>query len=274
MHFHLQTNTFQAIVITDFTTSYALFIYKCQDLQFSGSATIGFTAGDVLYSNHRLSGYKAKKIACINSEQTEWVNLVYKLTREDLSPIVPIGRCILYLMYSIRYMLSSADLIDECALDLHNCEQVCIDLASSYVCSCYDGYALLRGGSFCFPYCTEHFTSEVGDFNTPSWPDYYPESFGCEWTIDPSQTLQNLSYILVFTVDRSAYGISCDQEYIEFFDGLSFNASSLGRFCGQNPPMTIHTTGMQARVVFQASDEHPDHLRGVRVTYTIALLGK
>lgn len=170
----------------------------------------------------------------------------------------------------------STELLDECTLDLHNCEQVCIDLASSYVCSCFDGYALLRGGSFCFPYCNEHFTSEVGSFNTPSWPDYYPESFGCDWTIDLSDTLQNSSYFLAFTVDRSAYGMegNCHEEYIEFFDGLSFNASSLGRFCGQNPPGTISTTGLQARVVFHASDEHPDHLRGVRVTYTIALKGK
>lgn len=173
--------------------------------------------------------------------------------------------------------ICSAELHDECALGLHNCEQECIDLPTSYVCSCYAGYALLRSGAQCSPYCIEYFMSEVGAFNTPSWPEYYPQTFDCEWTIDLSETLQNSSYILAFTVDRSAYGMeeNCDEEYIEFFDGLSFNASSLGKFCGQiPPPMPIITTGLQARVVFHASDEHPDHLRGVRVTYTIALLGK
>ena len=95
----LQTNTFQGIVITDFTTSYAVFIYKCRDLGYSGSATIGFTAGDVLFSNHRLSGYTAKNIACVNSDQNQWVNLVFKLTREDLQPTIPIG------IHTIVYLL-------------------------------------------------------------------------------------------------------------------------------------------------------------------------
>ena len=67
----------------------------------------------------------------------------------------------------------------------------------------------------------------------------------------------------------------CDEEYIEFFDGLSFNATnSLGRFCGSDPPSPIGTTGVQARVVFHSSEEHPESLSGVRVTYSLGLLGK
>ena len=88
----MQTNTFQGIVVTDFSVSYAVFIYKCQDMQFSGSAAIGFTSRDYkLYANHRLSGYSARSIGCVNSGQSDWVNLVYKLTREDLQPVQPTG---------------------------------------------------------------------------------------------------------------------------------------------------------------------------------------
>ena len=169
-----------------------------------------------------------------------------------------------------------ADLFNECELDLHNCEQECIDLPTQFVCSCYNGYALQRNGVHCFPYCSEVFTSEVGSFNTPSWPDYYPSDFGCEWIVDLSATLENTSYIIVFRVDASAYGMEedCNEEYIEFFDGLSVNASSLGRFCGNDPPSPVGTTGLQARIVFHASEDHADNLRGVRVTYSVALLGK
>lgn len=185
--------------------------------------------------------------------------------RDEGSPLLPM------LLYALP-----AELNDECALDLHNCEQECIDLPDSFVCSCYDGYALKRNGVHCFPYCSEVLTSEVGDFNTPSWPDSYPQSFHCEWIVDLSDTEEILNYTIVFTVDTSAYGMeaNCEEEYIEFFDGLSVDSSSLGRFCGENPPSPIGTTGLQARVVFRASDEHPDDLRGVRVTYTIALPGK
>ena len=119
--------------------------------------------------------------------------------------------------------------------------------------------------------------SETGDFNTPSWPESYPQSFDCEWIIDLTETLENLNYIIVFRVDASAYGMTgdCEVEYIEFFDGVSVNSSSLGRFCGHTPPPSpIGTTGVQAKVVFHAHHEHADHLRGVRVTYGIALRGK
>lgn len=97
----IQTNTFQGIVVTNFTTSYAVFVYKCGDLEFSASASIGFTALDVLFENHRVSGYNARQIACTNSGQSEWVNLVYKLTREDLQPTVPISKgAVVYSLYA------------------------------------------------------------------------------------------------------------------------------------------------------------------------------
>lgn len=172
--------------------------------------------------------------------------------------------------------LLCVDLHNECELDLHNCEQECIDLPTYFVCSCYDGYALQRNGIHCFPYCSETFTDEVGEFNTPSWPERYPQNFYCDWIIDLTETQGGSDYVIVFRVDRSAYGMetNCSEEFIEFFDGISYNATSLGRFCGRNPPPPIGTTGLQARVVFRASEEHPDQLRGVRVTYSIALLGE
>ena len=97
----LQTNTYQGLVITDFNSSYAVFIYKCYDLEFSGSAAIGFTAGNVLFSNHRISGYRAKNVACINYPESSWVNLVYKLTREDLVSVLPTGIYIHATKYSL-----------------------------------------------------------------------------------------------------------------------------------------------------------------------------
>ena len=187
----------------------------------------------------------------------------------------PSGSLLVQLQYQ-NASLELADETDECELGLHHCEQECINLPIDYVCSCYDGYALQRNGVHCFPYCHADFTAEVGEFNTPSWPDNYPQSFHCEWNIDLTATLENTSYIIVFRVDSSAYGMesNCSEEYIQFFDGLGVNATSLGRFCGTTPPRPIVTTGLQARVVFLASDEHPDHLRGVRVTYSIGLLGE
>jgi len=88
-----QTNTFQGIVTTDHRRSFAVFSYKCGDIGFSNSATIGFTAEDVFFANHPLTvRRRAQDIACINSPESEWVNVVYELTSEDLQPLNVTGK--------------------------------------------------------------------------------------------------------------------------------------------------------------------------------------
>lgn len=52
----------------------------CGDLEFSGGATIGFVTESGLYANHvTLLRGNAKDIACLNSPNSPWVNVVYKL---------------------------------------------------------------------------------------------------------------------------------------------------------------------------------------------------
>ena len=169
----------------------------------------------------------------------------------------------------IQKTCNYTEMYNECLLEIDNCEQECIDTASSYVCSCYDGYTLRRNGASCIPYCSETFTSQNGSFQTPSWPEYYPEDFDCKWIIDLSDTSVNATSVIVFIVNTTAYGMlsNCSIEYIEFFDGISANSSSLGRYCGRNPPPALLTSGLQATVVFHAHTEHPNDLQGVRVTY-------
>ena len=39
--------------------------------------------------------------------------------------------------------------IDECAEDIHDCEQTCIDTRGSYICSCNVGFRLADDGHAC-----------------------------------------------------------------------------------------------------------------------------
>ena len=81
--FRLQTNTFQGILVTDYSRSFAVFTYNCGDLEFSNRATIGFSSGDGLFANHPATQRgSAQSIACLNQPVTPWVNVVYELTRE------------------------------------------------------------------------------------------------------------------------------------------------------------------------------------------------
>lgn len=96
----MQTNTFQAITISDGTKSYAVFTYQCSMIQWSGSATIGFNAAGSFYSNHPYSGtINTDAIDCTNSTSNTGTNLVYDLVPDpgalsDLPPAPPpYGSC-------------------------------------------------------------------------------------------------------------------------------------------------------------------------------------
>ena len=94
----LQNNTFQAIVITNGTKSYAVYTYKCGELQWSNEATIGFNAGGEFYDNHPLSGEPhANSIACVHiGDNTTWNNVIYDLVPDGIvpngtTPVLPVS---------------------------------------------------------------------------------------------------------------------------------------------------------------------------------------
>ena len=75
-----QTNTYQAIVITDGIQAYAVFTYNCPRMETPGYykyATIGFNARGEYYQNHPFSGLSiANNVACTGMQ---WNTLVYRL---------------------------------------------------------------------------------------------------------------------------------------------------------------------------------------------------
>ena len=81
---YFQANTYQAVVITDGSESYAVFTYMCDLMQWSGLyryPTIGFRAAGTLFSNHPLTGQEeANSIDCIDGNQ--YNNVPYKLSAD------------------------------------------------------------------------------------------------------------------------------------------------------------------------------------------------
>ena len=75
-----QTNTYQAIVITDGIQAYAVFTYNCARMETPGYykyATIGFNARGEYYQNHPFSGLSvANNVGC---NGLQWNTLVYRL---------------------------------------------------------------------------------------------------------------------------------------------------------------------------------------------------
>ena len=87
-YFYFQTNTFQGIVITDGTTSFAVFIYKCGDLNWESGTSIGFSAAGDLFANHPFAGRPdAQLLDCINQPANDYVNVIYAIS--SISAIPP-----------------------------------------------------------------------------------------------------------------------------------------------------------------------------------------
>ena len=167
--------------------------------------------------------------------------------------------------------------LDECSLGEHNCEQLCVNIPGSHRCDCEEGFALNGDGRTCGISCGGEYTADSGSFHTPGWPTQYPLNFRCEWYISPTNSTANT--IISLTVDGSHFGVHgrdpCTTDYLQFHDGNTTRARSLGIFCFLRAPGTVYTNTSQAVVVFQAS--HISHLPsrvGARITYHVFRRGK
>ena len=70
-------------MVTDGIVSFAIFIYQCGDIEWSGyyRATIGIGAGSEFVSNHWLSRtLSVTSIACLNTPDNQFFTLLYALT--------------------------------------------------------------------------------------------------------------------------------------------------------------------------------------------------
>ena len=79
---YLQTNTFQAIIITDVFTTYVIYIYKCGELEWTGPpnghAVIGYNIAGQEFVNEPFSATPdIISVACSNRPFSDFVNIVY-----------------------------------------------------------------------------------------------------------------------------------------------------------------------------------------------------
>ena len=71
------TNTFQGVLITDGSSSYAVFIYECGGMQWGGGL-IGWQEGYSQYNTHYLSGdSNSSEVGCLYS--TTYSAVVFKI---------------------------------------------------------------------------------------------------------------------------------------------------------------------------------------------------
>lgn len=86
-----QANTFQAILITNGTKSYAVYTYKCGEMEWGDESTIGFNAGGEYSENHPITGhFQSHYISCLQNISSGSLikNEIYDLVPDPDSLIV------------------------------------------------------------------------------------------------------------------------------------------------------------------------------------------
>jgi len=81
-------NTFQAILVTDGTTSYAIYTYRCGEINWARSPSIGFNAAGRVFDNHPLAGNPSASAIDCNGDNM-WNNVIYNLTGYSLNITAP-----------------------------------------------------------------------------------------------------------------------------------------------------------------------------------------
>ena len=97
-------NTFQSIVITNGTKTYAVFTYHCDDINWANGnfTVIGFNAGGTSYENYPLSGtpdasasedvFEATSVGTSSLEEPDWLltpTLIVQLDHTSYTALYP-----------------------------------------------------------------------------------------------------------------------------------------------------------------------------------------
>ncbi|XP_059179030.1 cubilin-like isoform X2 [Physella acuta] len=113
--------------------------------------------------------------------------------------------------------------------------------------------------------CGGVYTNSSGSIQSPGWPGDYHASADCSFIIQASDSQNVLLTFDSFVLEADS---SCAYDYLEIRDGSSETAPLLGsRYCGQNTPVNIRSTGNALFVKF-VTDDSVQHA-GFHATYSM-----
>ncbi|KAJ3641013.1 hypothetical protein Zmor_027542 [Zophobas morio] len=140
--------------------------------------------------------------------------------------------------------------MDECAINNGDCQHECVNTVGSYKCTCHNGFTLHENGRDCKEGdCKYEISSPFGSIGSPNYPDYYPSRKDCVWqfTTTPGHRIR-ISF-LFFEVEPHQ---ECYYDHVDFYDGPSPEAHTLGKFCGSKLPHPIVSSGNELYMTFKS----------------------
>lgn len=98
--------------------------------------------------------------------------------------------------------------------------------------------------------CSYHLTHSRGNFSSPNYPNDYPLSVSCNWTISVTPGYFIYLHFEHFHLEH-AYGASeCPYDYVEIFDGSSSSSPLIAKRCAYQDSWCVYSTSNVLHVNF------------------------
>lgn len=88
-----------------------------------------------------------------------------------------------------------------------------------------------------------------GSFKSPNYPDDYPVSRVCVWIVNVEPGEKVVLTFESFSLEESTI---CKYDYVLIRDGGSSSSAEVGKYCGNNKPATITSSGSSLWVDFRS----------------------
>ncbi|CAI5456586.1 unnamed protein product [Caenorhabditis angaria] len=112
--------------------------------------------------------------------------------------------------------------------------------------------------------CGGNFTSTSGILTSPNWPEDMPDGSTCIYRIQThNSTVIRLNFNQ-FDIEDS--DLSCEDHYLQIFDGDSEKSASLGTFCGKRVPEIVSTSN-NLYMILKTTEGYRESKSGFNATY-------
>ncbi|XP_020725731.2 mannan-binding lectin serine protease 1 isoform X3 [Odocoileus virginianus] len=164
--------------------------------------------------------------------------------------------------FDAHYMAVDVDECTEREDEELSCDHYCHNYIGGYYCSCRFGYILHTDNRTCRVECSDNlFTQRTGVITSPDFPNPYPKSSECLYTIELEEGFMiSLQFEDIFDIEDHPE-VSCPYDYIKIKAGPKV----LGPFCGEKAPEPINTQSHSVQILFRSDNSGEN--RGWRLSY-------
>ncbi|XP_051047179.1 mannan-binding lectin serine protease 1 isoform X2 [Phodopus roborovskii] len=164
--------------------------------------------------------------------------------------------------FDAHYMAVDVDECKEREDEELSCDHYCHNYIGGYYCSCRFGYILHTDNRTCRVECSGNlFTQRTGTITSPDYPNPYPKSSECSYTIDLEDGFMvSLQFEDIFDIEDHPE-VPCPYDYIKIKAGPKV----WGPFCGETSPEPISTQSHSVQILFRSDNSGEN--RGWRLSY-------